>query len=92
MNFLFRLRHVLLLCEPSSLTIRDKDAAHHGAKNDAQGDALEAERWHVASCGKGAIFLLRSQNRDTVNNSDLKPFGLDDLLQDSRSHKSLCCG
>lgn len=45
-------------------TIRNEDANKHGAKNDAQSDALEAKGWHIPSCGKSAIFLLKKRRRD----------------------------
>lgn len=46
-----------------TLTIRHKDTSQHSAEDNAQSNALEAKRWHVATGSKSAILLLKNNNK-----------------------------
>lgn len=39
-------------------TVGDEDASQHCAKDDAESDRLEAQRWHVTPRSKRSILLL----------------------------------
>lgn len=40
-------------------TIGDEDASQHGAKDDAESNGLEAQRWHVTARSERPILLLK---------------------------------